>query len=104
LLPPPHNLRPLLFFFFFFFFLFLCGSGRGRTWSSYCDTTPVKQGKFSPGVHIPVVPYARFQESPPDCALLFAWNHAAEILEKESVLHEEGRPFIVYVPKVGYAA
>jgi len=68
-----------------------------------CDTTPVKQGKFSPGVHIPVVPYARFQESPPDCALLFAWNHAAEILEKESAYMKKGGRFIVYVPKVGYA-
>jgi len=47
-----------------------------------CDTTSGKQGKFSPGVHIPVVPYERLVENYPDDALLFAWNHAAEIVEK----------------------
>jgi methylation protein EvaC len=36
------------------------------------DTTPGKQGKLSPGVHIPVVPYDRFTKSRPDVALLFA--------------------------------
>lgn len=65
-----------------------------------CDTTPGKQGKYSPGVHIPVVPYAHFQGSPPDYALLFAWNHAAEILEKEKDFERRGGRFIVYVPEV----
>src|SRR6185369_11272030 len=45
------------------------------------DTTPIKQGKFSPGAHIPVRPYNAFQERYPDYALLFAWNHEAEIRE-----------------------
>jgi methylation protein EvaC len=67
------------------------------------DTTPGKQGKFSPGVHIPVVPHERFQERYPDYALLFAWNHAAEILEKESAFKKQGGKFILYVPRVGIA-
>src|SRR6185436_13926337 len=40
------------------------------------DTTPIKQGKFSPGTHIPVKPYDEFTRQYPDYALLFGWNHA----------------------------
>lgn len=65
------------------------------------DTTPIKQGKVSPGTHIPVRPYTEFQSRPPDYALLFAWNHAREILAKERPFVEAGGAFIVYVPKVG---
>lgn len=64
------------------------------------DTTPGKQGKLSPGVHIPVVPHEHFVANPPDYTLLFAWNHAAEILEKEAAYRERGGKFIVYVPEV----
>ncbi len=35
------------------------------------DTTPIKQGKLSPGAHIPVAP-AEFTRAYPDYALLFA--------------------------------
>jgi methylation protein EvaC len=64
------------------------------------DTTPGKQGKYSPGVHIPVLPYDRFKENYPDYALLFAWNHAEEIMEKEEVFRAGGGKWIVYVPQV----
>jgi methylation protein EvaC len=64
------------------------------------DTTPIKQGKLSPGVHIPVSPYERFVKEPPDFALLFAWNHAQEILAKEKGYTDRGGKFILYVPRV----
>jgi methylation protein EvaC len=64
------------------------------------DTTPIKQGKLSPGVHIPVSPYERFTSEPPDYALLFAWNHAQEILAKEKGYMDRGGKFILYVPRV----
>jgi methylation protein EvaC len=64
------------------------------------DTTPIKQGKLSPGVHIPVVPYERFSGEPPEYALLFAWNHAQEILAKEKGYTDRGGKFILYVPRV----
>lgn len=64
------------------------------------DTTPIKQGKFSPGMHIPVVPYETFKASPPDYAVLFAWNHAQEIMAKEKGFVEQGGRWIVHVPKV----
>ncbi len=65
------------------------------------DTTPIKQNKVSPGAHIPILPYAEFRESEPDYVLLFAWNHAAEIMEKEKTFMEEGgRKWITYIPEV----
>ncbi len=64
------------------------------------DTTPGKQGKYSPGVHIPVLPYERFKERYPDYTLLFAWNHGEEIIAKEQEFQRQGGRFIVYVPEV----
>ena len=64
------------------------------------DTTPIKQGKFSPGTHIPVRPYEEFASHPPDYALLFAWNHGAEIMEKEQSFQQNGGKWVVYVPQV----
>jgi methylation protein EvaC len=64
------------------------------------DTTPIKQNKFSPGMHIPVKSYNNFIETPPDTALLFAWNHATEIMEKESNYTKNGGRWIVHVPHV----
>lgn len=64
------------------------------------DTTPGKQGKLSPGVHIPVVSYDQFQSARPDRALLFAWNHGQEIIAKEQAYVRSGGRFIVYVPQV----
>ncbi len=64
------------------------------------DTTPIKQGKFSPGAHIPVRPYTEFTSNFPDHALLFAWNHAREIIPKERGFQAAGGKWIVYVPKV----
>lgn len=65
------------------------------------DTTPTKQGKFSPGGHIPIRAYHEFVANYPDYALLFAWNHAQEIMAKEQTFHRAGGKWIVYVPKVG---
>lgn len=64
------------------------------------DTTPIKQGKFTPGMHIPVKPYEAFKANPPDYAVLFAWNHAEEIMVKEKTFMEAGGRWIVHVPKV----
>jgi methylation protein EvaC len=64
------------------------------------DTTPIKQGKFSPGMHIPVKPYEKFMEKYPDYALLFGWNHAEEIMAKEKKFIQSGGKWIVFVPRV----
>lgn len=63
------------------------------------DTTPFKQGSYSPGMHIPICPESRFREEPPDYALLLAWNYADAIIAKEAEYHRAGGRFIVPIPK-----
>ncbi|MDI9571156.1 MAG: class I SAM-dependent methyltransferase [Pseudomonadota bacterium] len=65
-----------------------------------CDTTPLKQGRFSPGMHIPIRPYEEFKNRFPDYALLFGWNHAEEIMAKEEAFVAGGGKWILYVPEV----
>ena len=48
-----------------------------------CDTTKEKIGKYSPGMHIPIVSMDHFYKKKPDVAFLFAWNHKEEIFNKE---------------------
>lgn len=67
---------------------------------SICDTTPIKQGRQSPGMHIPVVPYEQFSVSFPDYALLFGWNHYEEIMAKEESFRRAGGKWILHVPHV----
>lgn len=48
-----------------------------------CDTTPEKIGKYSPGMHIPIVDMDHFHNNFPDATYLFGWNHKDEIFKKE---------------------
>ena len=48
-----------------------------------CDTTKEKIGKYSPGMHIPIVSMQYFYKNLPDTAILLAWNHKKEIFNKE---------------------
>lgn len=65
------------------------------------DTTPIKQGKFSPGMHIPVKPPEELYKAEPKFLLLFAWNHAREIMAKEADFKNKGGQWLCYVPEVG---
>ncbi|MFH1798614.1 MAG: class I SAM-dependent methyltransferase [Candidatus Omnitrophota bacterium] len=65
-----------------------------------CDTTPIKQGKYSPGKHISVRPYEEFKKNYPDYALLFAYNHEKEIMAKEQEFMKQGGKWITYVPEI----
>jgi methylation protein EvaC len=65
-----------------------------------CDATPAKHGKLMPGSHIPVLPSEALTEHQPDYAVLFAWNHAEEIMAKERAFHEGGGRWVLYVPDV----
>ena len=64
------------------------------------DSTPEKQGRLTPGTHIPVKSMDGFRADPATYALLYAWNHEAEILAKESAFREAGGCWIRYVPDV----
>ncbi len=64
------------------------------------DTTLSKQGKLSPGMHIPVVsPQEGFNLSV-DYAFLGAWNYLDEIKQKEFNFLKRGGKFISHVPRV----
>ncbi|WP_425425372.1 methyltransferase domain-containing protein [Amycolatopsis saalfeldensis] len=76
-----------------------CGIGTGLV-EFVCDSTPGKHGLLTPGMHLPVRPPEAFASPYPDYALLFAWNHAEEIMAKERVFQEQGGKWILYVPKV----
>jgi methylation protein EvaC len=64
------------------------------------DTTKIKQGTVTPGTHIPVRPTEEFRTARPDYAVLFAWNHAREIVAKEKAFTDAGGRWISFVPKV----
>ncbi|MFB6188833.1 MAG: class I SAM-dependent methyltransferase [Halapricum sp.] len=64
------------------------------------DTTPAKQGTYSPGTNIPVRSPEAFHEEPPEYAFLLAWNYKDDILENEAAYREAGGQFIVPIPYV----
>ncbi len=64
------------------------------------DTTSLKQGLYSPGMHVPIVSPDRLKTDTPEYLFLFAWNFKDAILEKEKELREKGVKFIVTVPEV----
>ncbi|EHI13630.1 class I SAM-dependent methyltransferase [Mycolicibacterium thermoresistibile] len=76
-----------------------CGIGRDLL-PMVCDSTPEKQGRVTPGSRIPVCPPDAFADPYPDYALLFAWNHAEEIMAKETEFTEKGGRWILYTPQV----
>ena len=53
-----------------------------RTIDYMVDSTPYKQGLFTPGSHIPIYSEDRIYETKPDYVLIFAWNFSKEIIEK----------------------
>lgn len=59
------------------------------------EELPTKVGKFSPGMHIPVVHIDEARKNPPDYFLVLAWNYLEKILEREDALRKRGTKFIV---------
>jgi SAM-dependent methyltransferase len=64
------------------------------------DRSPLKQGRYAPGSHIPVVAPSHLREVHPDYMVLLAWNFQDEILEQQADYRARGGKFIVPVPKV----
>ena len=75
--------------------------GIGTNFIDYVtDTTPNKQGKLTPGMHIPIIsPEDGFNDTV-DYAYLGAWNFVKEITANESEFVKRGGKFITHVPKV----
>ena len=65
-----------------------------------CDAAPSKQGKFLPGVHIPILPPAALRERRPDVVLILPWNIADEVVAQHAYVREWGAQFVVAVPEL----
>lgn len=75
-----------------------CGIGR-ETLSFIVDRSTYKQGKFSPGMHLPILAPEALLEKRPDYTLLLTWNFADEILAQQQEYRDAGGRFIIPIPQ-----
>jgi hypothetical protein len=85
--------------------------GKGNTLLNYCgirtdfldftvDRNPYKQGKYTPGTHIPILAPARLMEAKPDYVLILPWNLKEEVMTQLSGIRAWGGKFVVPIPTV----
>jgi SAM-dependent methyltransferase len=84
---------------------------KGNTLLNYCgvrtdlisytvDRSPHKQGRFLPGVRIPIHAPERIRQTRPDYVLILPWNIREEVMEQMSFIREWGGKFVVPIPEV----
>ena len=84
--------------------------GKGNTLLNHCgirsdllaytvDRSPVKQGKFLPGTHIPIYPPERLAETRPDYILVLPWNLREEISQQLSYVGSWGGKLVFPIPE-----
>ena len=78
-----------------------CGVGRSQC-EFVADRSPHKQGKFTPGTHLPIFAASSLEEEAPDVTLLLTWNFAEEIVEQQTAYLASGGRFLVPVPRPHY--
>ncbi len=64
------------------------------------DDNPGKQGLFSPGHHIPILPPQALYERRPEAVLILAWNYSEAILAKHQPFLAQGGRFLIPLPNV----
>jgi SAM-dependent methyltransferase len=70
------------------------------TFEFIADRSTYKHGRFSPGLHVPIVPAEELLARQPDYTLLLTWNFAEEILAQQAEYRARGGKFIVPIPQV----
>ena len=84
--------------------------GKGNTLLNYCgirtdlldytvDRNPYKQGKYTPGTHIPILSPERIRDTRPDYVFILPWNLKDEICAQLSYVRDWGGRFIVPIPE-----
>lgn len=74
--------------------------GIGTDYLDYiADRNPLKQGLYSPGMHIPVVDAAHLEDDRPEYVLIIAWNFAREVVAQQDAYRRAGGKFIVPIPE-----
>ena len=63
------------------------------------DDNPAKQERFSPGIHLPVLPSSVLGERKPDYVIILAWRFADIIIKKNHDYLENGGEFLIPVPE-----
>ena len=82
---------------------------KGNTLLNYCDIgaewvefvvdrNPLKQGRYTPGTHLPIHPPEILDEAAPDYLLILAWNFADEIMSNFASYRAAGGRFIIPIP------
>ena len=64
------------------------------------DRSTYKQGRYMPGVRIPIVAPEQLCQSMPDYTLLLTWNFADEIFRQQAEYRRLGGRFILPLPEV----
>ncbi len=72
----------------------------GDILSFMVDDNPLKQGRLSPGYHIPVLPPQALYERRPDYVVILAWAYSEPIIKKHQAYLEAGGRFIKPLPDV----
>jgi SAM-dependent methyltransferase len=74
-------------------------TGIGReTLDFVVDRNAHKQGRYIPGVRLPIEPPERILETQPDYVLILPWNFKDEIMSQQAEYRRRGGRFIVPVP------
>jgi SAM-dependent methyltransferase len=63
------------------------------------DDSPMKQGLYMPGTHIPIKSSAVLYADKPDICLILAWNFADSIVKNHAQFIKNGGIFIIPVPE-----
>lgn len=64
------------------------------------DDNPRKQGRYSPGAHLPVLASDALYSRRPDLCVILAWNYAKPIMERHQRYLAEGGRFVVPLPRL----
>lgn len=64
------------------------------------DDNPVRQNRFSPGDHIPILGSDALEAGKPDYVLILAWRFADLIVSRNSAYLQNGGKFIIPLPEI----